>query len=66
MTVLELSVGDVLTMRKVHPCGGYRWQVYRVGADIGVRCEKCGRRVLMERRLLEKRVKEVAPVQPEA
>lgn len=59
MTVLDLTVGDVVTMRKVHPCGGYTWQVYRVGADIGLRCEKCGRRVLMERHLLEKRIKDV-------
>jgi hypothetical protein len=66
MKVLDLTVGDVVTMRKVHPCGGYRWQVCRVGADIGVRCEECGRRVFMERRLLEKRAKEVTSVLSEA
>ena len=54
--VIELKVGDVVTMRKVHPCGGYRWDVYRVGADIGIRCATCGRRVMLERRALEKRL----------
>ncbi|MDE2861591.1 MAG: DUF951 domain-containing protein [Chloroflexota bacterium] len=54
--VMEWKVGDVLTLRKVHPCGGYRWEVYRVGADIGIRCATCGRRVMLERRALEKRL----------
>ncbi|MBF8267026.1 MAG: uncharacterized protein HW388_534 [Dehalococcoidia bacterium] len=59
--VMELGVGDIVTLRKVHPCGSYLWEVYRLGADIGLRCTVCGRRLLMERRLLEKRVKEVSP-----
>ena len=50
------KVGDVVTLRKVHPCGGYRWVVYRVGADIGIRCATCGRRVMLERRALGKRL----------
>ena len=54
--VMEWKVGDVVTLRKVHPCGGYRWEVYRVGADIGIRCATCGRRVMLERRALEKRL----------
>jgi hypothetical protein len=45
-------------LRKVHPCGGYEWEVVRLGADIGIRCRTCGRRVLLERRVFEKRVKE--------
>ena len=54
--VMEWKVGDAVTLRKVHPCGGYRWEVYRVGADIGIRCATCGRRVMLERRALEKRL----------
>ena len=57
--IMEWSVGNVVTLRKVHPCGSYQWEVYRVGADIGIRCTQCGRRVLMERRVLEKRVKQI-------
>jgi hypothetical protein len=56
--VLELNLGDVLRLRKVHPCGGHDWQVTRLGADIGLRCLTCGRRVLLERPVLEKRLKE--------
>ena len=47
-----------MRLRKPHPCGGYDWQVTRLGADIGLRCLGCGRRVLLERPLLEKRLKE--------
>jgi hypothetical protein len=45
-------------LRKPHPCGGYDWQVTRLGADIGLRCLGCDRRVLLERPVLEKRLKE--------
>jgi hypothetical protein len=55
--VMEVRLGDVVRLRKVHPCGGYEWEVVRLGADIGIRCRTCGRRVLLERRVFEKRVK---------
>lgn len=58
--VLELRLGDALRLRKVHPCGGYEWEVVRLGADIGIRCLECQRRVMMPRSTLEKRVKSVA------
>ncbi len=54
---MEIRLGDVVRLRKVHPCGGFDWEVYRLGADIGIRCRTCGRRVLMERSTFEKRVK---------
>jgi hypothetical protein len=44
-------------LRKPHACGGYEWMVTRLGADIGIVCRQCGRRVLLERRTLEKRLK---------
>ena len=44
--VLELRLGDVLRLKKAHPCGGDLWEVVRLGADIGVRCRKCDRYVL--------------------
>lgn len=55
--VVEFRLDDVVRLRKVHPCGGYEWRVTRLGADIGLRCVTCGRRVLLERRTLEKRLK---------
>lgn len=53
--VLELRVGDKVTLAKPHPCGGLEWSVTRLGADIGLRCAGCGRRVMLERRELERR-----------
>jgi hypothetical protein len=56
--VLALFLGDVVRLRRTHPCGGDTWLVDRLGADIGLRCETCGRHVLLERRLLESRLVE--------
>ncbi len=60
MTV-EIKVGDIVRLRKAHPCGSYEWEVVRVGADIGLKCLKCQRRVLLERGVFERRVKEFVP-----
>jgi len=53
---LPLFVGDVLTLRKPHPCGCREWTVVRLGADIGMVCSGCGRRVLLPRREVERRL----------
>ena len=55
---MEINVGDEVRFSKAHPCGGDRWLVVRVGIDIGAKCVKCGRRVMMERVEFERRVKE--------
>ncbi len=55
---MEISLGDVVLLKKRHPCGSYEWQVVRLGADIGIKCRGCNRRVLLERRDFERRVKE--------
>ena len=55
--VMEIKLGDVVRLRKMHPCGSYDWQVVRLGADIGIKCLKCHHRVLLERRIFERRVK---------
>lgn len=54
--VLALAVGDVVRLKKTHPCGGREWGVVRVGADIGLTCATCGRRVLLERRDAERSI----------
>ena len=54
---LPLYLDDVVVLRKVHPCGGDTWRVVRLGADIGVRCVTCGRRVLIGRSDLERDIK---------
>jgi hypothetical protein len=56
---LDVQVGDVVQMRKTHPCGSDRWRVYRVGADIGLRCLGCERRLMLPRRKFERAVKRV-------
>jgi len=55
---IDIKLGDVVRLRKAHPCGSYKWEVVRVGADIGLKCLKCQRRVLLERGVFERRVKE--------
>ncbi len=54
----KLYVGDVVRMRKSHPCGGIDWEIVRVGADIGIVCTTCGRRVLTPRRKFARDVKQ--------
>jgi len=54
---IDFQVGDIVRLRKPHPCGGYDWQVVRLGADIGLKCQTCQHRVMLTRRELEKRLK---------
>jgi hypothetical protein len=66
----QLYVGDVVEMRKPHPCGGLQWEIVRVGADIGLVCLTCQRRVLLPRRKFARQAKKFLrrgqPSQPEA
>ncbi|MGD9115950.1 MAG: DUF951 domain-containing protein [Dehalococcoidia bacterium] len=56
--VMEIKLGDVVRLKKKHPCGSDQWRVVRLGADIGIKCLGCQRRVLIERPAFERRVKE--------
>jgi hypothetical protein len=58
---LQVHLGDVLRLKKPHPCGSDRWEVLRVGADFRLRCLGCGRLVMLARSDLERRVREVIP-----
>jgi hypothetical protein len=55
----ELQLDDIVRLRKPHPCGGYEWKVVRIGADIGIVCLRCGRRVILPRRNLARRTKKI-------
>lgn len=55
MSFLRLYVGDVLELKKPHPCGANRWLVTRLGIDIGLECQGCGHRVLLPRTRVEQR-----------
>ncbi|HEX8684000.1 MAG TPA: DUF951 domain-containing protein [Ardenticatenaceae bacterium] len=61
MTEYAPALGDRVQLRKKHPCGSDTWTVVRLGADIGLVCEGCGRRVLLERRVLRQRMKQLLP-----
>lgn len=62
--VIELRLGDVVTLKKVHPCGSFRWEVVRLGADIRIKCLGCTRLVMLPRSVLERRIKSIAPPGP--
>lgn len=55
----DLGIGDIVRMRKPHPCGGYEWRVVRLGADIGLECLTCTHRIMLERRALKHRMKAI-------
>lgn len=54
--ILKISVGDIVEMKKNHPCGGKLFHVMRVGSDIRIVCEKCGRDLTIDRIKFEKSV----------
>ena len=53
----DYAIGHNLILRKPHPCGGYSWTVYRIGADIGLRCDSCSRRLVLPRSKVQKMAK---------
>ncbi len=57
--VLNVNVGDILVMKKNHPCGDNRFLVLRVGMDFKVRCLKCSREVMVPRAKIEKNIKSI-------
>ena len=61
-----LTGGDIVKMRKSHPCGNDLWKITFVGSDIKMRCEKCQRIVMLERPIFEKRVKKIVQTAEEA
>ncbi|HET7520612.1 MAG TPA: DUF951 domain-containing protein [Candidatus Limnocylindria bacterium] len=55
LAAVELQIGDLIRLRKAHPCGSHEWRVQRIGADIGLVCAGCGHRILMDRLDVERR-----------
>ena len=56
---MELHVGDVIKMKKQHPCGENRWKLVRVGMDIKMECMGCGHQIMIARKLVEKNTKDL-------
>ena len=57
--MMDIRVGDILVMKKAHPCGNDRWLVTRTGADFKLRCLKCGHEVMTPRFKAEKNIRQV-------
>ena len=55
----KFEVGDVIRMKKPHPCGSSEWEILRVGADFRLKCQGSGHQVMVPRRLVEKNTKEI-------
>ncbi len=62
---MHIQVGDVLELRKQHPCGSRDWLVLRVGMDFKLRCLGCGHEVMLPRSKAEKAVKKIKPAEGE-
>ncbi|MCC8065159.1 MAG: DUF951 domain-containing protein [Clostridiales bacterium] len=58
---MDIQVGDILQMKKPHPCGCKEWEVLRIGMDFRMRCKGCGREVMLPRAKAEKNVKKILP-----
>lgn len=55
----RFAVGDVIRMKKPHPCGSHEWEVLRIGADFRLKCIGCGHQIMVPRKLVEKNTKEI-------
>lgn len=54
---MQFEPGDIIKMKKPHPCKSYEWEVLRVGADFRLKCMGCGHQVMLARKLVEKNVR---------
>ena len=54
---LPYEIGDIVTLKKVHPCGSREWEIMRVGADFRLKCTGCGRQIMVPRTMVEKNTK---------
>ena len=55
----KFDVGDVIRMKKPHPCGSYEWEILRVGADFRLKCAGCGHLIMVSRKLVEKNTRQI-------
>lgn len=56
---MDVQVGDILTMKKQHPCGSSTWQVLRIGADFKLKCTGCGHEIMNPRSKVEKNIRKI-------
>ncbi len=56
---MDIQVGNIVKLKKQHPCGSHEWEVLRIGADFRIKCAGCGHQIMIPRKTLEKSVKEI-------
>ena len=56
---MDIQVGNIVKLKKQHPCGSHEWEVLRIGADFRLKCTGCGHQIMIARKLVEKNVKEI-------
>ena len=59
---MNINVGDILTLKKKHPCGSERWKVTRIGADFKIVCQGCGHELMLPRSKVEKNIKKIESI----
>ena len=64
MEKINFEVGDVVKLKKPHPCGSSQWEILRVGADFRLKCMGCGHQIMVPRKLVEKNARGLVTVQP--
>lgn len=56
---MDIGVGDILKLKKAHPCGSHEWMVLRIGADFRLKCMGCGHQIMTPRKQVEKNIKQI-------
>ena len=56
---MQFAIGDIVKLKKKHPCGSFEWEILRVGADFRLKCKGCGHQIMISRKLVEKNVTEI-------
>lgn len=56
---MDIQVGDIVKLKKQHPCGSQEWQVLRIGADFRLKCEGCGHQIMIARKQVEKNIRDI-------
>lgn len=56
---LDIHVGNIVKLKKQHPCGSHEWEVLRIGADFRLKCTGCGHQIMIARKLVEKNLREI-------
>ena len=62
----DFKIGQIITTKKSHPCGGNQWEILRVGADFRLKCQGCGHQIMVARKIVEKNTKDLKKHLPEA